>query len=109
VPHGTGHHLQRGRGQEAVRERWRRAGLALQRIPEVTVLDADEAGGLYHVQASATRRVRGFFRRMLKRERKVEETFELRFEAEGSGTRIRRVGGGDVAQALLLRLQERLG
>lgn len=88
---------------------WRRAGLALARIPEVAVVEADEAAGRYRIQATATRPVKGFFRRMVKREEKVVETFDLQFEAEGSGTRIRSTGGGDVAQALLLRLQERLG
>lgn len=88
---------------------WRRAGLALARIPEISILDTDESAGLYRVQASATRPVSGFFRRLIKREEKVVETFELRLEAEGAGTRIRTVGGGDVARALLLRLQERLG
>lgn len=88
---------------------WRRAGLALARIPEVSVIETDEAAGLYRLQATATRPVRGFFRRLVRREEKVVENFELRFEAEGSGTRIRTVGGADVARALLLRLQQRLG
>jgi uncharacterized lipoprotein len=88
---------------------WRRTGLALTRIPEISILDTDESAGLYRVQASATRPVTGFFRRLIKREEKVVETFELRLEAEGAGTRIRTVGGGDVARALLQRLQDRLG
>lgn len=94
---------------DALASAWRRTGLALARIPEVTVVEADEAAGRYRIQATATRPVRGFFRRMVKREEKVVETFDLQFEAEGAGTRIRSIGGGDVAQALLLRLQERLG
>lgn len=88
---------------------WRRAGLALQRIPEVTVTGSDESSGVYRVQATATRPARGFFRRLVRREQKVVESFELRFEADGSGTRIRTVGGSEVARALLLRLRERLG
>jgi uncharacterized lipoprotein len=88
---------------------WRRARLALDRIPEASILEADEVAGKATVQAVATRPVTGFFRRLVRREEKVVETFELRFEAEGAGTRIRTVGGGQVARAVLQRLKERLG
>lgn len=88
---------------------WRRIGLALERMSEVEILERDEAQLRYRIEVSASRPTDGWFRRMFRREQLVRETFDLQLEPAVEGARVRASGGGDVAQALLKRLQERLG
>jgi uncharacterized lipoprotein len=89
---------------------WRRVGIALDRMAgEVEVLDRDEAAGRIQVAVTGTRPVRGMLRRLVRREERVREQFELQLLPSAQGTEIRAVGGGTLARGLLQQLQERLG
>lgn len=89
---------------------WRRVGLALDRMAgEVEVLSSDEAAGRIQVAVTGTRPVQGLFRRLVRREERVREQFELQLQPSAQGTEIRAVGGGTLARGLLQQLKERLG
>ena len=89
---------------------WRRVGVALARMDsDITVVEQDEAAGRYRLSVSGTQETRGFFRRLIKRDERVNETFDLILTGESAGTRIQAVGGGELARGVLTRLQQRLG
>lgn len=89
---------------------WRRVGVALERMGgDVEILDRDQDGGRYRVEVSGTRPVQGMFRRLLRREERVREQFDLLLEPSAEGTLIRPSGGGALARGLLQELQRRLG
>lgn len=89
---------------------WRRVGLALERMSgDVDILERDEDALRYRLEMSGTQPARGFFRRLFRRDELVRESFDLQFEPSVDGTHVRAVGGGDMARALLKRLQQRLG
>lgn len=88
---------------------WRRVGIALERMgDDVRVLQADADAGLYQVSVSGSQRSDGMFRRMFRREQRVQEQFNLFVEPAGEGTSVRAEGGGTLARDLLRRLGERL-
>ncbi len=89
---------------------WRRVNIALERMAgEVEVLDSDQAAGRMRVAVSGTRPVQGMLRRLLRREERVREEFELKLQPSAQGTEIRATGGGALARGLLQQLQQRLG
>jgi uncharacterized lipoprotein len=89
---------------------WRRAGLALERMKDtVEVQERDEQGLRYRVEVTGTQPTQGVIRRLFRREEVTRETVEIQFEPVAEGTRIKAVGEGEKARALLRRLQERLG
>lgn len=89
---------------------WRRVGIALERMAgEVEVLASDEAAGRFQVAVTGTRPVQGLLRRLVRREERVREQFDLQLQPSAQGTEIRAVGGGTLARGLLQQLQQRLG
>ncbi len=89
---------------------WRRVGLALERMGDnVQILDADQAAGRYQVSMTGAQPAQGMFRRMFKREQRVQEQFNLVVEPGTEGTVVRVEGGAVLARDLLQRLSSRLG
>lgn len=89
---------------------WRRIGLALERMAgEVEIVSRDGDGLRYEVVVTATRPASGFLRRLVRRDERVTERFELVLSGIAEGTEVRAVGGGTLAMRLLGELQRRLG
>lgn len=89
---------------------WRRVGLALERMGgDVQVLQTDEPAGRYRVSMSGTRPAQGTIRRLLRRDQRVQEQFDLIVEPAATGTTVRAEGGAALARELLQRLSRRLG